>query len=56
MTNKYCNQYDISYSEYLESVINNIRVKGVETKPCRMKIEWAYNLNKSVDDCVKMFL
>ena len=56
MINKYATQYDIGYSEYLESVINNIRVKGVETKPCRMKIEWAYNLNKSVEDCVKMFL
>ena len=56
MTNKYANQYDISYSEYLESVINNIRVKGVETKPCRMKIKYCYNLNKSVEYCVNLFL
>lgn len=56
MINKYANQYDISYSEYLESVINNIRVKGIEKAPCRMKIEWCYNLNKSVNYCVNLFL
>jgi hypothetical protein len=56
MTNKYATQYDISYSEYLKSVINNIRVKGIEKVPCRMKIEYCYNLNKSVEYCVNLFL
>jgi hypothetical protein len=56
MINKHATQYDIGYSEYLDSVIDALRIKGYENTPERMKIEWCYNLNKSVEDCVKMFL
>ena len=56
MTNKHATQYDIGYSEYLDSVIDALRIKGYEPAPCRMKIEYNYIHSKTIEECVKSFL
>lgn len=53
---KNATQTTVTYSYYLDTVIDLLRIKGYEPAPCRMKIEYNYIHSKSIDECVKSFL
>lgn len=53
---KKCTQTTVTYSYYLDTVIDLLRIKGYEPSPCRMKIEYNYIHSKTIDECVKSFV
>lgn len=53
---KNATQTTVTYSYYLDTVIDLLRIKGYEPAPCRMKIEYNYIHSKTIDECVKSFL